>query len=165
MRIWLTTLLTYLSFNNTPLLAVTHNDSFFNNYNYIAKNYNKGRPDYPPEATSILISALELKPNLCVLDLAAGTGKLTKALKHIGTNLCAVEPAAEMRAIFSEQFPEIPIFDGRAEAIPLQQNAVDAVVVGSAFHWFDGEKALTEIARVLKPLGRLGLISMFLMGK
>jgi ubiquinone/menaquinone biosynthesis C-methylase UbiE len=127
-------------------------------YDKVAKDYDKGRRDYPKEAISILVSVLDLQPKVKVLDLAAGTGKLTKALQSLDLDLCAVEPVAEMRAIFTHHFPNIPILQGIAEAIPLPTASVDVVVVGTAFHWFEGDKALAEIARVLKPRGKLGLI-------
>jgi SAM-dependent methyltransferase len=127
-------------------------------YSRIAKDYDKGRPDYPPEAISFFINALELHPRQKVLDLASGTGKLTKALIGFDLCLCAVEPVEEMRSFFSERFPAVPMFEGKAESIPLPDGSMDAVLVGTAFHWFDGEKALSEIGRVLKKGGKLGLI-------
>jgi SAM-dependent methyltransferase len=127
-------------------------------YNNVAHDYDKGRPDYPLEIIPFLTTVLELQPNTTVLDLAAGTGKVTKALKPLGLNLCAVEPVAEMRKVFAHLYPDVPILDGTAEKIPLPNGSVDVVIVGTAFHWFDTEKALAEIARVLKPGGRLGLI-------
>jgi SAM-dependent methyltransferase len=90
-----------------------------------------------------------------VLDLAAGTGKLTRPLLEAGLSVIAVEPVAEMR----EALPAaVRAVDGTAEAIPLAGGAVDAVTVGQAFHWFDGVAALAEIHRVLRPGGSLALI-------
>ena len=127
-------------------------------YHRIAKDYDKGRPDYPAQAIIFFIHALDLLIESQVLDLAAGTGKLTKALLGHDFHLKAVEPVEEMRIFFSEAFPSVPIVNGTAEHIPYPDGSFDAVVVGTAFHWFDGEKALDEIGRVLKPHGKLGLI-------
>ena len=127
-------------------------------YDKIAQDYERGRMDYPQEIVPALNTALNLAPGKRVLDLAAGTGKLTKTLKPFRVSLCAVEPVAEMRSIFAQQFPEIPIFEGTAESIPLPSSSIDAVVVGTAFHWFDAERALKEISRVLAPKGSLGLV-------
>lgn len=90
-----------------------------------------------------------------VLDLAAGTGKLTEGLLALGLNVTAVEPDAAMRAEFARGFPQVTVFDGTAERIPLPAASVDSVLVGQAFHWFDFAVALTEIARVLRPGGTL----------
>jgi SAM-dependent methyltransferase len=93
-----------------------------------------------------------------VLDLAAGTGKLTRALRAFGPQLIAVEPSDGMRRVFASVVAGVPVYDGTAEAIPLADKSVDAVVVGQAFHWFRTEAALREIARVMRPGGALGLI-------
>lgn len=127
-------------------------------YEIVASAYEKGRPDYPETAIAHFITALKLESGKQVVDLAAGTGKLSKALQESGVALVGVEPVLEMRKVFSRQLPEIPILEGTAEKIPLEDASIDCVVVGTAFHWFDGERALNEIARVLKPRGRLGLI-------
>jgi SAM-dependent methyltransferase len=93
-----------------------------------------------------------------VLDLAAGTGKLTRALQATGADVTAVEPVCEMRARLVESLPQVTALAGTAEAIPLEEGAVDAVTVGQAFHWFDGDAALAEIHRILRAHGRLGLV-------
>ena len=93
-----------------------------------------------------------------MLDLAAGTGKLTRQIAPSGAELVAVEPIAEMRAKLEASSPDVEALDGTAEAIPLPNHSVDAVVVGQAFHWFDGVRAVSEIRRVLRPGGALGLI-------
>jgi len=93
-----------------------------------------------------------------VLDLAAGTGKLTRLLTATGASVIAVEPIDEMRAALAEAVPGVDVRAGTAEAIPLLAASVDAVVVAQAFHWFAGEPALAEIARVLTSTGRLGLV-------
>ncbi len=110
--------------------------------------YDRGRAPYSPE----VIEALELPRAARVLDLAAGTGLLTSALRDAGFEVVSVEPAAAMRR-------ELPgAFEGSAEAIPLDDGAVDAVVVGDAWHWFDSERAAAEVHRVLAPGGPLVLV-------
>jgi SAM-dependent methyltransferase len=117
--------------------------------------YERARPDYSPAAVEFLAARLGLGPGRTVLDLAAGTGKLTRPLLATGAEVVAVEPVAEMRAGLPAA---ARVLDGTAEAIPLAAGGADAVTVGQAFHWFDGEPALAEIHRVLRPGGALGLI-------
>lgn len=118
-----------------------------------ADAYERSRPGYPDEAIQHLVGHLAARAR--VLDLAAGTGKLTRPLLASGLDVVAVEPVPEMRAGLPATARAL---DGTAEAIPLTDGSVDAVTVGQAFHWFDGEKALDEIHRVLRPRGMLGLI-------
>jgi SAM-dependent methyltransferase len=120
--------------------------------------YERARPGYPSEAVAWLVDRLEIESSKAVLDLAAGTGKLTRQLIPTGASIVAVEPVAEMRARLERELPGVDVLDGTAEEIPLPDSAVDAVAVGQAFHWFANERALTEIHRVLRPGGRLGLI-------
>ena len=115
--------------------------------------YERGRPEYPDEAVSCVVS--QLPAGARVLDLAAGTGKLTRPLLAAGLSVVAVEPVAEMRAALP---PAATPMEGTAEAIPLGDGSVDAVTVGQAFHWFDGDAALAEIHRVLRPEGLLALL-------
>jgi ubiquinone/menaquinone biosynthesis C-methylase UbiE len=96
-----------------------------------------------------------------VLDLAAGTGKLTRALLAAGLDVVAVEPQASLRELSVESVDEERIGDGVAEMIPLGDGSVDAVTVADGFHWFDHEVALAEIRRVLRPGGGLALLSTF----
>jgi SAM-dependent methyltransferase len=119
--------------------------------------YEQGRPTYPPKAAERLERELHLRPGRVVLDLAAGTGKLTALLVGTGATVVAVEPVAEMRAAIERALPRVPVHAGTAEAIPLGAEAVDAVTVGQAFHWFRADEALAEIHRVLRPGGGLGL--------
>jgi ubiquinone/menaquinone biosynthesis C-methylase UbiE len=118
-----------------------------------ADAYERSRPGYPDEAIQHLVGHLAARAR--VLDLAAGTGKLTRPLLASGLDVVAVEPVPEMRAGLPATARAL---DGTAEAIPLTDGSVDAVTVGQAFHWFDGEKALDEIHRVLRPRGMLGSI-------
>jgi SAM-dependent methyltransferase len=116
-----------------------------------AEAYELGRPGYPAAA----LEPLALSPDLVVLDLAAGTGKLTRPLAASGATVIAVEPVAEMRAALPDS---VRALDGTAEGIALEDAAVDLVTVAQAFHWFDGDAALREIHRVLRPGGRLALV-------
>jgi ubiquinone/menaquinone biosynthesis C-methylase UbiE len=115
-----------------------------------AEAYERGRPEYPDAAIEHVVELM--RPGATVLDLAAGTGKLTRPLVAAGLRVVAVEPVAEMRAALPGAL------EGTAEAIPLGDGSVDAVTVGQAFHWFDGDAALAEIARVLRPGGLLALV-------
>lgn len=93
-----------------------------------------------------------------VIDLGAGTGKFTRMLEPTRAHIIAVEPVAAMRAELRRRLPSIDIRDGTAEAIPCGDEQADVVVAAQAFHWFATVAAVNEIARVLRPDGRLGLI-------
>ena len=122
----------------------------------VADAYHAARPNYPDAAIDWV---LERMPGPRVLDLAAGTGKLTESLVcRPGLVVTAVEPLEEMRAFLQAGLPAVTALSGTAEAIPLLDGSVDAVVVGQAFHWFDQPAALAEIARVLAAGGVLGLL-------
>ena len=119
-----------------------------------AAAYERGRPSYPPEAIDWL-----LPPGARdVLDLGAGTGKLTTRLVERGLDVVAVDPIAEMLELLSSALPDTPALLGTAEQIPLPDNSVDAVLVAQAWHWFDLDGAVAAVARVLRPGGRLGLV-------
>jgi SAM-dependent methyltransferase len=120
--------------------------------------YERGRPDYPAAAVQRIVERLGLRPGTTVLDLAAGTGKLTRLLVPSGANVIAVEPLHEMRAELERRVPRVATMTGTAERIPLADRYVDAVTVASAFHWFHEERALREIHRVLKPGGGVALL-------
>jgi SAM-dependent methyltransferase len=119
-----------------------------------ADHYERGRPDWPAEALDLVTRELGLKPSSEVVDLAAGTGKLTRILAERFARVVAVEPDDAMRALISGA----EALSGTAEEIPLPDDSADAVFCGEAFHWFDGAVALAEIARVLRPGGGLALM-------
>jgi SAM-dependent methyltransferase len=119
-----------------------------------ADAYERARPSYPEAAIDWILP----KGARRVLDLGAGTGKLSRPIRARGLEVAAVEPSDGMRAQLSRGLPDVPVFAGSAEQIPLDDASVDAVVVGQAWHWFDPSRAVPEVARVLKPGGALGLI-------
>ncbi len=123
-----------------------------------ADAYERGRPGYAPEAVQWLCRELALGPGRTVLDVAAGTGKLTRELVPSGATVVAVEPVPAMRAVLERVVPEATALDGTAEALPVADGSVDAIVVASAFHWFDAPAAAAEFHRVLRPGGRLALL-------
>lgn len=113
--------------------------------------YERSRPSYPVEAVRWALPAGARR----VLDLGAGTGKLTEVLVDLGLDVVAVEPSAPMRERIAGR---AEVLDGTAESIPLADSSVDAVLVAQAFHWFDSEAALAEMARVVRPGGTAGLL-------
>lgn len=120
--------------------------------------YEVSRPSYPAEAVACILGRTRLGPGRAVLDLAAGTGKLTRLLVPSGADVIAVEPVEAMRSVLLEVCGDhVEVLDGTAEAIPLGDASVDAVTVAQAFHWFDPPAALAEMARVLRPGGTLVL--------
>lgn len=120
-----------------------------------AAAYDRGRPSYPPEAIDWLLAGSDARD---VLDLAAGTGKLTARLVERGLNVVAVDPIPEMLEVLRDALPDTPALVGTAEQIPLPDASVDAVLVAQAWHWFDADRAVAEIARVLRPHGTLGVV-------
>jgi SAM-dependent methyltransferase len=123
-----------------------------------ADDYERGRPGYPADAVNRMAATLALGPGTTVLDLAAGTGKLTRELTATGSEVIAVEPVAEMREQLQATTPGARVLEGTAEHIPLPDAAVSAVTVAQAFHWFDTAAAAAEIQRVLAPGGRLAVL-------
>lgn len=119
-----------------------------------AAAYERGRPSYPPEAIDWLLPPAAHT----VLDLGAGTGKLTVRLAERGLDVIAVDPIPEMLEVLSASLPDTPALLGTAEEIPLPDDSVDSVLVAQAWQWFDADRAVREIARVLRPGGRLGLV-------
>jgi ubiquinone/menaquinone biosynthesis C-methylase UbiE len=120
----------------------------------IAEDYDRLRPQPVPAALDWLV------PPECrvAVDLAAGTGLLTRALAERVPEVIAVEPDERMRAVLSSRSPDVRVLDGRGESIPLPDQSADALFVSSAWHWMDPEKALPEIARVVRPGGRFGVL-------
>lgn len=123
-----------------------------------ADAYARGRPGYPGQAVDWLWGALELAPARLVVDVGAGTGKLTLALVERGADVVAVEPVAAMRERLAAAVAGAVIVDATAEALPLPREIADAVVAAQAFHWFSSEASLAEFHRILRPGRRLGLI-------
>jgi SAM-dependent methyltransferase len=125
----------------------------------VAAAYERGRAEYGPAVIGALAAELGLDRGDRVLDLAAGTGKLTRALLGWGLDVTAVEPQASMREVLAGAVGEDRVIEGVAEAIPLPERSVRAVTVADGFHWFDAGPALVEIERVLEPGGGLAILS------
>lgn len=123
-----------------------------------ADAYERGRPGYPADAVAHLAAHFRLGDGVTVLDLAAGTGKLTRILATTCATVIAVEPVAGMRRVLAQAVPGARVLAGTAEHIPVEDGSADAVTVAQAFHWFDADRAVAEIARVLRRGGGLGLI-------
>jgi SAM-dependent methyltransferase len=119
-----------------------------------AAAYDRLRPGPPLAALDWLLAGGEQR----VLDLGAGTGQVTRRLLERGLEVVAVEPDDRMRELLALRCPSATVANGRAEAIPLPDHDVDALLVGAAWHWFDAAAATAEIARVLRPGGRLGVL-------
>ncbi len=125
----------------------------------VAGEYERGRPEYAPAVVGALSAELGLAPGAPVLDLGAGTGKLTRALLAAGLDVIAVEPQDSLRAPLAASIGAERVLAGFAEQIPLPDGAVLAVTVADAFHWFDRPRALAEIRRVLRPDGGLAILT------
>ena len=122
----------------------------------VAEDYDRYRPSPPPQALDWLIPS----GAGAILDLAAGTGLVTRELIGRAPRVVAVEPDERMRAVLADRVPRAEVLAGRGEDIPLPGASVDAVVISAAWHWLDPALAGPEIARVLRPGGRLGVMWM-----
>ncbi len=120
----------------------------------VAEAYERGRPTYPVEAVRWLLG----EQALTVLELGAGTGKLTRVIAQLGHDVHATDPDSEMLKILERELPGVRAAEASAEDIPLGDASVDAVIAAQAFHWFDLDRALPEISRVLRPGGHLCLV-------
>lgn len=123
-----------------------------------AEAYDRARPSYPPEAIAWLAESLRIGRGRTVIDLAAGTGKLTALLADLGADLAAAEPVSGMRQMLRARLPGVPVVAAVAESLPFASGSVDAVTVAQAFHWFDPDRAMSELGRVVRPGGGLGLL-------
>ena len=123
-------------------------------FGQVAEVYERVRPGYPEAALDYLLAPAGGRR---VLDLGAGTGKLTRQLTARGLDVVAVEPTDGMRDQLAAAVPHAEVLAGDAEHIPLADESVDAVLVAQAWHWFDQERAPLEVARVLRPGGVLGV--------
>jgi len=121
-------------------------------------DYEAARPSYPPEAVEWFVENLRIEPGRTVVDLAAGTGKLTRLLAPAGANLIAAEPVAGMRATFRAILPTIPVVATTAEQLAFRDGSLDAVTIAQAFHWFDEDRAIAALAGAVRVGGRVGLV-------
>jgi len=123
-----------------------------------ADAYGRGRPGYPRDGIEHLVRVLGIGPGRVVLDLAAGSGILTRSLVATRASVVAVEPIEAMRAALTLACPAAGVIAGTAEALPIADASVDAATVAQAFHWFDEEAAMRELHRVVREGGGLGLV-------
>jgi ubiquinone/menaquinone biosynthesis C-methylase UbiE len=133
-------------------------DAYRLSFEAAAETYERGRPLYAADAVAWLAERIGIGPGRRVLDLGAGTGKLTRQLVALGADVVAVEPGDAMRAQLERVVPGAEALAGSAEEIPLPDASVDAVTAGQAAHWFRHDEALPEIHRVLRPGGGVGLL-------
>ena len=135
---------------------MSERDQLARSFGAVAETYERARPLYAAAAIEWIGERLPLHGD--VLDLGAGTGKLTRQLAAVAASVVAVEPDEAMLAVLERAVPEARALAGSAEAIPLADGVVDVVAVGQAFHWFDLERALAEMHRVLRPGGGIALL-------
>ena len=137
-----------------PAEAGEGNPDWAHSFGDVAESYERGRPTYPPDAVRWLLG----EHPLTVLELGAGTGKLTRVLTELGHDVHATDPDPAMLKVLEREVPGVPTAEASAEDVPLGDGSVDAVIAAQAFHWFDLDRALPEIARVLRPGGRVCLL-------
>jgi ubiquinone/menaquinone biosynthesis C-methylase UbiE len=133
---------------------VSERDRYARSFGSVAEGYEQNRPLYAAAAVDWLFERLPMRD---VVDVGAGTGKLTRQLVERGASVVAVEPDPDMRAVFERVVPGVQLLDGRGESIPIGDGAADVVTVGQAFHWFDPPAALREMHRVTRPGGGFAL--------
>lgn len=131
-------------------------DEMATSFGAAAATYEQGRPDYPVEAVAWLLEAAERHPR--VVDIGAGTGKLTRVVAALGADVIAVDPDASMLDVLRASVPGVETMVGAAERLALPDESVDAAVLGQAWHWVEPVAGSAELGRVLKPGGILGLI-------
>jgi SAM-dependent methyltransferase len=119
----------------------------------VAEEYEATRPGWPVEPFAIAFEQFDVPERPAVVDIAAGTGKLTRTLAQLAGTLVAVEPDAALRAVLQRELPRVTALEGTAEDLPLETESAEVACAGQAFHWFDLDRALDEIARVLRPRG------------
>lgn len=145
-----------------PAWPPTHQDLpasvFASSFGAEAARYDQVRPSYPAAALDRVLGAPGRPAPRRILDVGAGTGKLTALLLDRGAEVVAVEPDEQMRAVLAERLPAVRALAGRAEDLPLPDGSVDAVLAGQAFHWFTRPQADREFARVLRPGGVAALV-------
>ena len=127
-------------------------------FGLVADEYERGRPGYPQEAVAWLVERAGLDGSSVVVDVAAGTGKLTRMLVPMVGRVVAVEPSDGMRSALAAAVPGAEAVSGTADHLPLADGAAGAVTVAQAFHWFAHDEALAEFQRVVGPGGRLAIV-------
>lgn len=127
-------------------------------FDAVADAYEEHRPEYPDAVVAWLVDRLGVRKGTAVLDVGAGTGKLSRALVAAGAAVTAVDPGTQLLAILRTVAPDVEARRGSAEELPLPDASVDVVTAAQAYHWFDAARAVPEIHRVLRPGGRMGLL-------
>jgi SAM-dependent methyltransferase len=139
---------------DTPAVGQERQPDWAHSFGGVAEAYERGRPTYPVEAVRWMLGD---QPRT-VLELGAGTGKLTRVLTGLGHDVHATDPDPAMLRTLQRAVPGVRTAEASAEDVPLADGSVDAVVAAQAFHWFDLDRTLPEVARVLRPGGRLGVV-------
>src|SRR3989442_7807121 len=124
----------------------------------VGDRYERGRPGYAHAAVDHIVAAFGLQPGATVVDVGAGTGKMTRLLMDAAIQVVAVEPLAGMRVEFERALTSVDLREGTADRLPIDDGEADAIVCASAFHWFATTEVSGEFARVLRPGGGLALV-------